>query len=186
MKRICRKRPTQSRAARRRLASWRLDPQRLDRARQGPHRRGRRAACRVAARSKADTHRVTRELPSVSAGNEPIPLGNSYYVNPFSSIARLRLTSAIGSPWRWNALMSGIANLATPIEVRAASSGIVLRTLKLPALARQLDRNVPRGADDDRASVRAGPGNSRFKYPIKPPPPHTPSPPFLPSPHDYL
>jgi len=60
-------------------------------------------------------------------------------------------------------LMSGIANLATPIEVRAASSGIVLRTLKLPALARQLDRNVPRGADDDRASVGAGAANDRFK-----------------------
>ena len=60
-----------------------MDPRRLDRAWQGPHLRGRRAARRVAARLKADAHRVTRELPSVSAGNEPIPLGNSYAVNPF-------------------------------------------------------------------------------------------------------
>jgi hypothetical protein len=60
-----------------------IDPQRLDQARQGPHLRRRRAACRVAARLKADAHGVTRELRSVAAGNSPIPLGNSSSVNPF-------------------------------------------------------------------------------------------------------
>jgi hypothetical protein len=140
-----------------------MDPQRLDQAGQGPHLRGRRAACRAAARLKADAHRVTRELPSVSAGNEPIPLGNSYSVNPFSSIAPV---AADKCDWLTMALECpdvGRRESRHSDEVRAVSSGIVLRTLKLPALARQLDRNVPRGADDDRASVGAGAANDRFQ-----------------------
>ena len=36
------------------------------------------------------------------------------------------------------------------------------RTLLL-ALARQFDRDVPRGAHDPRASVRVGPANNRFQ-----------------------
>ena len=69
----------------------------------------------------------------------------------------------IGSPWRWNAPDVGRREPRRSDDVRAVSSGIVLRTLKLLALARQLDRNVPRGADDDRASVGAGAANDRFK-----------------------
>jgi hypothetical protein len=69
----------------------------------------------------------------------------------------------IGSPWRWNAPDVGRREPRHSDEARAVSSGIVLRTLKLAALARQLDRNVPRGADDDRASVGAGAAYDRFQ-----------------------
>jgi len=76
-----------------------IDRQRLDQARQGPHLRRRRAACRAPARLKADAHGVTRELPSVAAGNQPIPLGNSYFLNPFFflDIALVAANKVIGA-----------------------------------------------------------------------------------------
>jgi hypothetical protein len=58
--------------------------------------------------------------------------------------------------------MSGVAILATPRR-----EGSVQRHRapdpQLPALVRQFDRNVPRGADDDRASVGAGAADDRFQ-----------------------
>ena len=77
----------------------------------------------------------------------------------------LWVRSQFGSPGsEANQFQADEISLAAPgSNSKSASSRLSGPQALLSALARQFDRDVPRGAHDPRASVRVGPANDRFQ-----------------------